>query len=1010
MDITQLSQVKSSTGIAKLFAEELKNSVLNSESEILAKSPGSFISLLFTAIGDLNANAFLEQQMIKREMHKNTAIKLQSLLRYLSDDELAGIFAYPASASFFIAFPYNLLLQNAVIDPDLNNDTIKKVRINKDSSIVLMNKDVFILDHSINILILNSETDKPTFNVSYDMSDKYSDSLSAILNPYINNRVFNYNGSKYVGFDVLAREYAREETIININTDSIGDQLISYNNQLMGFEVLYKSSTTNTYSRLTGYPEGVDPVNGYNYSLITKNSINYLRVAFSKSNSNFTVGSYSTIKIIIYTTTGKEGNVTFPDLDQDIESNLQFVLKADSANPFEQAIATVTPLITSKAIASTGGRNQMSFEEIRDYVINKSSENLTITPSELERKAANYDCTIEKIRHDILVLMYRINSILTDGTDYISSGMGVFRFNLDDLVYKSETKSRMLKPSDIFKYNEKDEYYYYQTEKVPLTQYLSDYRNNLAPQVCFPFFIKMYFGDIVWGKVYNMSFDSTYFTEIDYYDSFALDTIAIEKANVYRSPLLENPTAEDLETEHEGLYTISYNAVIGQNMFNLLKTAINNKEEKLPVKFKIILKDPKNGSSYYVDSTIVELNELTSSARMKSTLVTNNNINDSGYLCINNNSIIPVPIPLVYESFFYLNPVVNMKILVVYTSESMYDSRNTDYDSYLTTKEQEDKYYVSTIYDLGDVTLLEDLTDKFNLSLDLKLNETIYAKYEKDVYQTYEETVYERDEMGQIVYEEKIIENDLGTTTTIRVPKIIHHKGTVVYGDNGKPLIKYKKGDIKYDENHQPIIEKDNSYYCLVKTIPWFDRIFNVPNKYFSILQSYYDLIEKCATLQQSVIDGIDLTLGFKRTSGKSSMFKIIDKNKTGTTSLDNLALSISLGVAFASTLTAEDKEYNVENIIAKTKEYIYNLTGNVFSVSDLIIYLKSAVPSIEYIEFYSINNYDSNSCQSIHKDTSVETGQGEVLCVKMDIDEENSDFNKGNITFVPAINIHVLS
>ena len=259
-------------------------------------------------------------------------------------------------------------------------------------------------------------------------------------------------------------------------------------------------------------------------------------------------------------------------MDSDIESNIQLILKPDSVNPYEQCISTLTPLITTKSVESTGGRNQMSFEEIRSFVINKSSENKTITPSDLERKAADYNCSIEKIRHDIL-LLYRLNSTLKDTNgDLLSSGSGVFKFNLDDVPFRSEIKARILKPSFIYKYNDTKEQFEYQKNPSELKDYLVSYRNNKNSEVCFPYFIKTLFSDTIKSNVYNMAYDNTYFTEIEYYDAYALDTVSINNVTVLRNPILEMPTEDEISKGLEGFYSISCNAILGKNLYELLKS------------------------------------------------------------------------------------------------------------------------------------------------------------------------------------------------------------------------------------------------------------------------------------------------------------------------------------------------------------------------------------------------------------------------------------------------------
>ena len=1008
MKIEDISNIKSSTGLVKLFSDELINSVLDSNNEEIVRSPAGFIPLIFSSMADLAANSFFEQQMIKREMHKNTAILTKSLIRYLNDNEIAGVFASPATANFFIAFPYDALIKRAIVDPTLGGANIRHARINKESSVILLSKAVFVLDHSIDIYILNAESDKPTINISYDMMDKYSDNFTSIVNAYINNRIFNYNGMKYVGFNIIGREYQRNYQTFNLDLETISDQIIYYDNQLMGFEILYKAPDSTKFTLLTGYPEGVDPISGYNYSLSKKTNGNYIKISFGKRSTSFSPSTRSIVKACIYTTTGSAGNIKFPNIDADIEKNVQFILKQDSVNPYEQAIATLTPLVTVKDVEATGGKDQMTFDEIRAYVINKSSVNKTITPSDIERRASEFNCTAEKIRHDIK-LMYKLNTILRDDEtgDYLSSGSGVFRFNLDDVPLRTEIKARMLKPNFIYKLDQQTEQYNYQVNPVSLQDYLVSYRNNKESEVCFPYFIKTTFTDTIKASVYNMAFDKKYFTEMDYYDAYALDTVAIDNMTLLRNPTLEKPTEEEIQESIEGFYSLSFNAVLGKNLYDLLSEADRAKDPIKPIKFKILISNPISNKDYIADCDIIEKSDMNMSLRVRAVLFTNNNINDDNDLCITNKSLKPCPIPLVYESFYYVNQTINVKIMVLYNNEEFFNYRDQNNDKYLTSEELNQKYYISTIYGIENVVLVEDLTEKFNLSMDIKLNNTIYKTYESDQYLTYTETIYEVDEHGETLYEEKSFINDAGSNQTIRVPVVKHHKGDIVLNEENKPTIIHKQGEIIY-ENGEPIIERDDSYYVLLKTVPWFDRIFNVSNKYFDIENAYKEVISIHSNIAQTIIDGVDLSIGFKRTSGKSNLYSIYNNKTEMYESLDNIALSLNFGVSFNSVMSDEDIEYNILDITQKTKEYINNIT-EIFSISELFRYLKTNIPSINYCVHYSINNYDSNTCQSIHKDTKVSASKDEILCTKMDIDEENSDFNEGNIIFKPAINISII-
>ena len=236
----------------------------------------------------------------------------------------------------------------------------------------------------------------------------------------------------------------------------------------------------------------------------------------------------------------------------------------------------------------------------------------------------------------------------------------------------------------------------------------------------------------------------------------------------------------------------------------------------------------------------------------------------------------------------------------------------------------------------------------------------------------------------------------------------MHRKGELKLDSDNKKIIKYKKGEIIYKSDGTPIIDNANSYYAIIKPVPWYDRLFNVNTKYFEIKNAYTNMITNHEAISQTVIDGVTLTLGLKKTSGPSSLYEVYMPKTESYVQLDNLALSLKFGVSLDKTLTQTDKDFTLENIVEKTKEYIYSYSGDVFSISELFRTLKIAIPSINYCEHYSINNYDS-SVQSIHKKDNSSSIKDEILCIKMDIDDENSDFTNENIVFKPAIDISLI-
>jgi hypothetical protein len=126
----------------------------------------------------------------------------------------------------------------------------------------------------------------------------------------------------------------------------------------------------------------------------------------------------------------------------------------------------------------------------------------------------------------------------------------------------------------------------------------------------------------------------------------------------------------------------------------------------------------------------------------------------------------------------------------------------------------------------------------------------------------------------------------------------------------------------------------------------------------------------------------------------------------------------LSLGVKFSENIFDDDKKYLVSEIISEIINYIKDIQE---SSIDAIIRLnfnmmldeiKDKVPNILYFELYSINSYDTNTCQTIfYKKELVENKiiTKEYLSVKNNVDELSSDISNQVVVFTPAINISVL-
>lgn len=1009
-DFANLNEYKSSINISRLFAEAIENKVLKNDEELSSK-PESLIALLLSGIGELSEISFFEQRMYLNEVNASTAILYETLMAKLLDSELSSVFALPSSAMFFLAFPKKSIIESAVVDTKTNT---KHIRLNKDCKFAFLSSQTFTLDHSIDIYISDYNSTRPVFKANFDLSDKTNSGLTVISNSVLNVRPITYNGVEYIGINIPARNMARTYYNNIINSSDIPDETYSYTDHLMGFEVLYKENSSSNWIKLNGYPEGRDAYDGYNYDLTNDGSEKYVKIMFGRQSNSFKPTIRSELKIIIYTTNGKEGNIKIPNIDENLD-NLQFYMQQDSTNEYEAAMSGIQVLCSVRSSESTGGRNQMSFEELRKFVINRGSSNKILSYSDLKNKIEDYSgCSIEKMRHDF-DLDIRINTTLkeTDSTDIIASGFGNMYFDFNEIPERSEIKARIIKPTDVYKLNTDDNTYRYQAEKDSYVKYVESYgKENHIPQVSFPFFIKWINTSTIAAKVFDLSANDIYNLSTSFYDAISLDNVTITNFKIQRNPSNEFPTEAELDREIEGSYFINFNAILGDSLFEIVKNEIDeaNPDNDPTLVLRVLFTNKANKQTYFADAYIDSYDESSKKINVISVLKTNNNINDDGNICFTDYCIIPTPIPNIPIRYYYLEPTIDMGIIVMFKSKEIAKNRDVTYDKYLRDEELDAGYYVGIVYNSENIVLGTELTSKFNFISEVKLKNLEYQRYEEDEYERYTNNVYEYNSDGSIKVNEIQTTLPDGTLYISKEMSILHQKGDYKLDESGNKIISHKKGELIYDSDNRPIPKTMNADMTgIIRNFPWYDRIYNVNSKYFDIRKSYLNCLSVLDELNTVVIDGINLSMCLKKTSGKSSLFFVKNLYTSELQALDDIAISLEFGVRFDDKLTESDQEFNIENIIEKTKEYIYNEVTDEFNINNLFSYLKDAVPSITHLEHYSINNYPSNMVQTIFKKISSTSVENEILGIRSAIDTTKSNISKNEVYFKPAITVKII-
>lgn len=239
----------------------------------------------------------------------------------------------------------------------------------------------------------------------------------------------------------------------------------------------------------------------------------------------------------------------------------------------------------------------------------------------------------------------------------------------------------------------------------------------------------------------------------------------------------------------------------------------------------------------------------------------------------------------------------------------------------------------------------------------------------------------------------------------------------------GNAVFEHLKGEYEVDKQGHPVVDEPSKYMGILHGVPAYNRAFSIKARYPDIITGYNSLIKNTKNLTSALINGCIVTFGVKTTTGISSIYKFKNLRTGSEEFIDNIALSFYFGVKFNSNVLFEDQQYFVSLIKEKVIEYVHNLSGNTFSIYRMFDDIKKEYPSIDYFEFYNINNYSSEECQVIFKkdeniesEKNIETAESdnqidEVLTIKYVIENyQNINLARDeDISLVPDILIKIL-
>jgi len=789
--LKKLGAVKSNYALIDLAASQIENRLLTDD-EVMNDNPASFTNIFLENFGRLTSQSFYEQMMYKNEMTASTAIKMRSLVNKLKAEDIANIYAYPAHMTFVLGYNYDRLVELAKANGN-------QIVINKNCKFSMDGQEAFTLDHNIKIILVNPGTKNQNVYAIYDTAgyDTSRDSkLTEVNNKYITSQIFQYNGVKVFGMFVNARQLVRTENVINITSEN-PDFQITFEDQLYGFELYYKSNSSSKYVYKEGKFDGNFINNGYNFEI--DNEEKTISFTFNRIPNTWSPVIGDEIKLVVFTTKGKSANFTIPNV-YELYDQIVFEYEQDRDDPKQDCLVFTDPYISLKDNGATGGRDALSFNEIRSLVIQRGANSSILTPGDLERKANELGFAVNKIRSDVRCLEYRASGILESLPDIVSSRDSTISFNFLDIPLNPEVSNRLITPKMVFEMNKNNSHCEYVKDAEDYETYFDEFRDNIKNQYMFPYHIRFLATNEVKASIFNMNRNNDiYNLNFLYYNTNTNFESSILNLYVNRNTIIENinDIPKKITSKSVGYYDLSFQVTTS----NVVISNLLDEESTDIVKYRLTIKD--DGREFLVESEIkpeeidVDNNTLIIHAYIR----TDDAISNSNKLLSRDYSLQPVPFVTNPIEYYGISDKVSVKIYVI-EKTSTTDIISSEYESILKDEEKTNGYFVSTVYGIDEIVLFEDYTDYFSLPSDISVSQKEYSRYESDVYKVYESDEYVTNENGEIVTE--LVKIKIGDTyITTPVSKILHEKGSYVYKSNVEMSISTLKeiASIIYDDN-----------------------------------------------------------------------------------------------------------------------------------------------------------------------------------------------------------------
>lgn len=846
-DIKDANSNVSAMVLTQKWAQTFQKYALE-DTENLSDDPAQSFNIFLHLTAQGAAKMMYEGPARINEVNESTAILPKSLLNKLTVDELTGVFGFPSSMTLAFCIKKSDIMDYSII-ADASTNT-RRLKINKGLMATFESYPSFTLPYDVIVDLkpLSNTSSESNIYAYYDMPIRERDGMRSVYdiqNPYISSREMRFEGHTYIVFFLRMYQITRKEISFYVSDPNTSDSKITFEDSLVGFEVFRTKASDRQTVLMSGFTDGtpLTTPNCYNYSYDYKRSSQTLNINFSKMGGSIAISPGDTIKIIVYSTKGKEGNIKFPYMIHNLHQ-LMINYNQTLSDAFQNAMLNIVCLAFARDSESINGTDQLSLEQIRQKIINKKySRNILITLNEIQNKAAEYGLNAYKEKHNILNLYIRGVDKLTYKDMILSTGMNNFYFDISKKKPLLDGYNYYLfEPTDVFVYDKENKRYNYkppfdknnpENNLETYLQYVEEYNTasdiESIMQVSFPFYMRYENNVNPKIQIYDMNVqDLQYLAFTDYKEDYALDKLDISYLKVMRNPFMGSHNGT-FDKDQANTYFIQFIVHTGTNTLNKIYLQAHDPDEsknyvnsnvldeynKQYILFTLKMIGVGNRNSYQIDPTklkIINTETMLTDGYIayQATITTNNfittdkqiqmrGIRNLGLSSINYNTLVPIDTSVIFE---------------------------------LSGKFNDDDVNPNKVdcikYESETVKLVDYITDYFGIDFDI---ETSIPGYE-----TYEENIPYRYESHEFVINENYNPENTDTSDTDHYEyeiEVDNNNVPIFYNTNdGGLLPKYKIAHMKDEIRYK---------YILVKPEDEFDPLLD----YFILVNGANGIYER---------------------------------------------------------------------------------------------------------------------------------------------------------------------